>query len=81
LLQNGQVLVAGGAPYISTAEIFDSSLENWFAISNMRIERYSAGGVTLQSGQVLVAGEAYGEECDEFTCYDLVTASAEIYSP
>jgi N-acetylneuraminic acid mutarotase len=81
LLQNGQVLVAGGDYYdgvnagvLTESELYDPALGTWSATASMTTPRFGAKAVLLRNGKVLQAG---GEP--DFT--DTPTPSAEVYSP
>ena len=84
LLNNGTVLIAGGAicptagscTYLSSAEIYDSGAGTSTSTGSMATPRV-APAVLLPSGKVLIAG---GSTCDPYgNCYSL--NSAEIYDP
>lgn len=78
LLQNGQVLVAGGnngSTYLARTELYNPATGTWTATGSMTTVR-SEGAFTatpLQDGVVLVAG---GENASS-----LALASAELYNP
>ena len=81
LLQNGQVLVAGGdyfdgvnAGVLTACELYDPTLSTWSATASMNTPRFGAKAVLLRNQQVLEVG---GET--DFT--DTPTASAELYTP
>ena len=81
VLQNGQVLVAGGDFWdgvnfgaLSECELYDPALGTWSATASMNTPRFGARSVLLRDGRVLEAG---GET--DFT--DTPTASAELYTP
>jgi N-acetylneuraminic acid mutarotase len=81
LLQNGQVLVAGGDYYdgvnagvLTESELYDPALGTWSATASMTTPRFGAKAVLLRNGKALQAG---GEP--DFT--DTPTPSAELYSP
>ena len=81
LLQNGQVLVAGGDYYdginggfLSECELYDPGLGTWSATGSMATPRNGARAVLLPDGRVLIAG---GETDFNY----IPTASAELYSP
>lgn len=78
LLSNGQVLIAGGVvcngsncSELSSAEIYDPTIRQFFAAGNMTTARGSHTATLLGDGTVLVAGGFNGE----------VISSAEIYNP
>ncbi len=66
LLQNGQVLVAGGCTdqpgAAASAELYDPATGVWTATGSMTIGRVDHTATLLQNGQVLVAGG-----CCDFT--------------
>ena len=81
VLQNGQVLVAGGdyydgvnAGFLTECELYDPALGTWSVTVSMATPRYGARAVLLHDGRVLEAG---GDT--DFS--GIPTASAEIYSP
>jgi len=55
-LQDGRALVAGGFPFLASAEIYDPSTGKWTTTGSMATGRQYFDAVTLQSGRVLVAG-------------------------
>lgn len=78
LLPNGQVLIAGGmvcadgqCEELSSAEIYDPNLQQFFATGSMLTPRGRHTATTLGDGAVLVAGGYNGN----------VLSSAEIYDP
>ena len=63
LLQNGNVIVIGGAyrkgttdKTLATAEVFDPCTSNWTLTGSLKMARWGAHAVTLSDGRVLVAG-------------------------
>jgi len=81
LLQNGQVLVAGGdyydgvnAGFLTECELYDPAFGNWSVTASMSTPRYGARAVLLRDGRVLEAG---GDT--DFS--GIPTATAEIYTP
>jgi len=81
LLQNGQVLAAGGdyydgvnAGFLTESELYDPALGTWSVTASMNTPRSGAQAVLLRNGQVLVMG---GDT--DFS--NIPTASAELYSP
>ena len=81
LLQNGQVLVAGGDYYdginggfLTECELYDPALGTWSATDSMATPRSGARAVLLPDGRVLTAG---GDTDFNY----IPTASAEIYTP
>ena len=81
LLQDGKVLIAGGAdmqvvPYdevVSSAELYDPSTGKFTPTGSMRTARSNATATLLADGRVLIAG-GYGSSGN-------VLASAELYDP
>jgi hypothetical protein len=75
LLTNGEVLVAGGQnsnliyPFISGAELYNSSTGKWSSTGSLNTARYNHTATLLNNGQVLVAGGG------------VHLASAELYDP
>jgi len=55
VLNNGKVLITGGVG-LSSAELYDQSIEVWDAIGNMSNSRYGHTTTVLTSGNVLVVG-------------------------
>lgn len=78
LLQNGQVLVAGGINSadlaIASAEVFNPATGQWTVTGSMLTTRYSHAAVLLPDGTVLVAGGIVSNTKG-------ATAEAEIYNP
>ena len=91
LLQNGEVLVAGGAcngqnygcnagEFLvnqRSAELYDPSTGVWTTTGSMKSGREFQTATLLQNGEVLVAGGF--NSCDDDFCTDL--SSAERYDP
>jgi hypothetical protein len=76
LLQNGQVLVAGGQKLntdFASAELYDPATGVWTDTGSMAGERFSHTATLLPNGQVLVTGG--------FRFYVGTLASAELYDP
>ena len=65
LLQNGQVLVAGGYGsnnvVLDSAELYDPVTGRWSRTIDMNNARYYHTATLMQSGQVLVAGGNHGD--------------------
>jgi hypothetical protein len=80
LLQNGEVLVAGGqgdsGVYLASAELYDPASNSWSAAASMTSARAYHTATLLQNGEVLVAG---GQNNCQLACNYL--ASAELYNP
>ncbi|MGH9523766.1 MAG: kelch repeat-containing protein, partial [Terriglobales bacterium] len=57
LLDNGKLLVAGGASSSSSAEIYDPALGTFsYSAASMNVDRYAHSTALLQDGRVLIAG-------------------------
>ena len=75
LLTSGEVLVAGGensnavAPFISTAELYNSATGKWSSTGSLNTGRYNHTATLLNNGEVLIAGGGAH------------LASAELYNP
>jgi hypothetical protein len=78
LLDNGKVLIAGGATSqgksLDSAELFDPALGAFVATGSMTTPRSHAVAVLLQDGKVLVAGGGTAGDNQR-------TTSAELYDP
>ena len=81
LLQNGQVLVAGGdyydgvnAGFLTECELYDPAVGSWSVTASMSTPRYGARAALLRDGRVLEAG---GDT--DFS--GIPTALAELYTP
>ena len=81
VLQNGQVLVAGGdyydgvnAGFLTECELYDSAVGTWSVTASMSTPRYGARAALLRDGRVLETG---GDT--DFS--GIPTASAELYTP
>ena len=77
LLQNGQVLVAGGFNFgtgnvASSAELYDPDTGTWSVTGSMTQARDNHAAILLQNGLVLAAGGTRSSG---------VTATAELYNP
>jgi N-acetylneuraminic acid mutarotase len=59
LLQNGQVLVAGGDSF-GTAELYNPATGTWTVTGSMNIARAGYTATLLGNGKVLAAGGSYG---------------------
>jgi N-acetylneuraminic acid mutarotase len=80
LLQNGEVLVAGGESFSGTttntfasAELYDPATGTWTTTGSLHTARYEQTATLLTNGQVLVAGGNTG--------VFVGLASAELYDP
>ena len=74
LLQNGQVLVAGGfnrGVVIASAELYNPTTRTWTVTGNMTIPRFQHTATLLPNGNVLVTG---GND-------NGYLSSAELYNP
>jgi hypothetical protein len=88
LLNNGQVLVAGGlcgnstqcstSPVLASAELYNPSTGTWTVTGSMSTPRYQHTATLLKNGQVLVTGGLNGAEGGEGT---VSLDSAELYNP
>ena len=72
LLTNGEVLVAGGWPAVSSAELYNPAANTWTLTGGMALGRSMFTAVLLSNGKVLAAGGYFGE---------FPTAKAELYNP
>ncbi len=78
----GGVLVVGGSPdypstdSLATAELYDPDADAWRPVASMAQGRWSARGVALQDGRILVVGGSVGNHIDSGAL-----ASAEIFDP
>lgn len=87
VLQNGKVLVAGGAlsfthPGIATpiTEIFDPETNSWSFVGNLNEARFGHDAILLRDGRVLVFGGRSGWETnDDLT--KTVLKSSELFDP
>jgi len=86
LLQNGQVLVAGGADVfygggqsssLSSAELFDPTTGNFTATADMSAMREQHTATLLNTGEVLVVGGSNGTI--GYSTTTTVLATAELY--
>jgi len=78
LLNNGQVLVAGGydGDSLITAELYDPSTETWSQVGDMKEARAFHTATFLNNGQVLAAGGS-----DRVVGGGNVINTAELYDP
>ena len=81
LLQNGQVLVAGGdyydgvnAGFLTECELYDPGLGTWSVTGSMATPRDGQRAVLLPDGRVLIAG-------GDTDFNGIPTALAEVYTP
>jgi hypothetical protein len=92
LLQNGQVLVAGGVDRndesgkaLASAEIYDPSSARWHAAAPMHYPRFGQTATLLTDGRVLVAGGTcvglLQSGCPTTIDPSGAIAAAEIYDP
>ncbi|MGQ0521864.1 MAG: NHL domain-containing protein [Actinomycetota bacterium] len=75
----GQVLVLGGLPATTTAELYDPKTDQWSPAAAMGAARSGATAVLLEDGRVLVAGGRSQEVGPGGSGTDLATA--EIFDP
>lgn len=82
LLGNGNVLIAGGRTgkpspetTLSSAEIYNPSLQKFASAGNMTVRRYSHSAIRLTDGKILITGGSTGREWKDRT------ARAEIFDP
>ncbi len=84
LLQNGQMLVAGGfsdvnfSVALASAELFNPVTGKWKTTGSMNTARIGQRATLLQNGQVLVAG---GYNQVDFPANPVPIASAELFNP
>jgi N-acetylneuraminic acid mutarotase len=82
LLQNGEVLVAGGynenatSPFLSSAELYNPTTGTWTTTGSLHSARIYDTMTLLTSGQVLVAG-GYNTGATAIN----ILATAELYNP
>ena len=82
LLQNGNVLVAGGwggrgSDAVAIAEVYDPSMGTWSRTGDLLTRRYWHTATQLQNGKVLVAGGLL----DVAITRGQIEGSAELYDP
>jgi N-acetylneuraminic acid mutarotase len=81
LLQNGEVLVAGGTDFeincYATAELYNPSTGQWTLTGSMSEPRCLHSATFLPNGEVLVSGGVNGI----YTTNTATVASSEIYDP
>jgi galactose oxidase-like protein/Kelch motif protein len=82
LLQNGQVLIAGGTSTktgspLSSAELYDSSRGVFVSLGNMITAHSNHTATLLEDGRVLIAGGS----SQPSTAKGSVTSHAELYDP
>jgi hypothetical protein len=82
LLQNGQVLVTGGADlshnFLTSSELYNSATGKWTATGSTATPRVDHSATLLPNGEVLVAGGYLGLDSHYVGIY---TATAELYNP
>ena len=92
VLQNGEVLVAGGAITvqgkfypstisISTAELWDLSTQTWTSTGTLNDSRYNETVTVLQNGQALIAGGGQAIKQTNGSVTSSILSSAELYTP
>jgi hypothetical protein len=81
LLENGEVLVAGGSNdtsgFLNSSEVFNPATRKWTLEGNLSIARFDHGAVLLNNGKVLVAGGLDPNAC----CGAPPLSSAELFDP
>lgn len=79
LLQNGNVLVAGGIGFenLDSAELYDAATGMWSRTGNLVAARYWHTATLLQNGKVLVAGGQF----DVGSNLSQILKSTELYDP
>lgn len=79
LLQNGKVLVAGGAAVgvaaLASAELYDPVTGTWSMTGALNAARSSHTATLLQNGKVLVAGGAGASSAENAELYDPATGA------
>jgi Galactose oxidase, central domain/Kelch motif len=78
LLQNGKVLVAGGANaqgFLSSAEMYDPFTGTWAATGSMAIPRLYHAMTLLHDGRVLVTGGLTDEAAGSSEVYDPISGT------
>src|SRR3954451_22814924 len=85
-LQDGRVLVAGGAGSapiasapLASARLYDPATNVWSDARSMNVARQGQAAVLLQSGKVLVAGGCAPVAAQDAACD--YTNTAEVYNP
>ena len=82
VLQNGQVLIAGGTGYgsalVPTCELYNPTTGTFSETGNLNIPRFNHTATLLNNGTVLITGGLVWDSAeDAFT----ETATAELYNP
>jgi hypothetical protein len=72
LLPSGKVLVTGDTNSISTAEVYDPTLDTWTPAGNMAVSGVGSTATLLPSGKVLVTGGISNH---------IPSNTAEVYNP
>ena len=82
LLQNGQVLVAGGynRGNMATAELYDPSSGVWTFTGSMNVARSDHTATLLRNGQVLITGGCCGPFGEGMTLAELYDPSSGTWS-
>jgi len=80
LLEGGTVLITGGCSrfcdiIINTAELYNSSTENWIVAESMHVKRVVHTASVLRNGNVLVTGGIYTADDDHTNTIELYNSS------
>jgi hypothetical protein len=75
LLPNGKVLVAGGFPTGTSAELYDPATDTWTVTGSLRVAHAGHTATLLPNGKVLVAGARQSGGAFQ------ASASTELYDP
>jgi hypothetical protein len=88
LLQNGKVLIAGGATFEGSesvvndsAELYDPATGKFTRTGSMTTPRYYQTATLLSDGRVLIVGGSAGNCGPTCANYDNALSTAEIYNP
>lgn len=83
LLQDGKVLIAGGAyadgnrfVHLASCELYDPEIDRWIEVSLMHTKRAAHTATLLSNGNVLVTGGLYFDGIN-----DVYLTNSEIYDP
>ena len=84
---DGRVFVAGGfdvpgtGKLLSSAEIYNRTTGTWSGAGDMTAARFESKATLLADGRVLITGGSAVPAAANVSGADVVTSSAEIYSP